>query len=74
MPEICPICKQKVPFGLPTHMMAAHGPNSAEYQRRFAEGDTENPAKGRKPPRNKSKRRKPPGQKQLKYPRLSKLS
>ena len=28
----CPICNQKVPFGLQMHLLAAHGPKRAEYQ------------------------------------------
>lgn len=56
------------------HMAAAHGPKSAEYQRRSEELAKEASSKTGRSTRGKGRRGKPPGQKQLKYPRNSKLS
>jgi hypothetical protein len=56
------------------HMVAAHGPMSAEYQRRAAELAKPAPQKPGQRVRGKKRRGKPAGQKQLKYPHNSKLS
>jgi hypothetical protein len=74
MPVICPICKQKVPFGLQLHMLAVHGPNSAQYQLRAAQWEKGMSPRGGKRSQAKGRRRKPSGKKPLKYPRRSKLS
>ena len=71
---ICPICRNKVPFGIEMHMLAAHGAKSAEYQR-----ETKRIEKALVPqPKKRSygghKRKKSGTQGQLQHPRLSKLS
>jgi hypothetical protein len=71
---ICPICKQKVPFGMQLHMLAVHGPNSAQYQQRAAQLEKGMSQKGGHRSRAKGRWRKPSGKKPLKYPRHSKLS
>ena len=71
---ICPICKQKVPFGLQLHMLAAHGPNSAQYQQRAAQVQKGMSQKSGRRSQAKGRRRKRSGKKLLKYPRHSKLS
>ena len=63
-----------MPFGLQIHMLAAHGNNSAAYEReakRISDGPAPKPKKWAKGGRNRPR----PGAKQrLKHPRLSKLS
>jgi hypothetical protein len=58
------------------HMAAAHGPRSAEYQRRSAQLKKQDPHSGdqRFRGKGKSKRAKPSSKTQLKHPRLSKMS
>lgn len=56
------------------HMIAAHGPKRAEYQRRSAELEKVSPQPGGKRSQSKGRRGKPSGKKQLKHPRHSKLS
>jgi hypothetical protein len=56
------------------HMMAVHGPNSAQYQLRAAQWEKRRPQKSAKRSQAKGGRRKPQGKKLLKYPRHSKLS
>ena len=75
MAVICPICKQKVPFGMQLHMLAVHGPNSGKYKLRAAQWEKGMSPKGGKSSKAKGRRQKPAAKKPLKkHPRHSKLS
>jgi hypothetical protein len=74
MVVICPICKQKVPFGMQLHMLAVHGPNSAKYQLRAAQWQKGMSPKGGKRSKAKGRGPKSAGKKPLKNPRHSKRS
>ena len=56
------------------HLLAVHGPNSAQYQHRAAQFEKRMPPQDEKRSQAKARRRKPYGKKLLKYPRHSKLS
>lgn len=70
----CPICQKKVPFGLPIHMLAAHGNNSAAYERETARIKADMAPKERKWTKHGGKNSQKRVKFRLKHPVHSKLS
>ena len=71
---ICPICKNPVPFGLPMHMIAAHGKNEAAYERETARIKAEQTPKAKKWSKRGGPGGKKSGRPRLKRPIHSKLA
>lgn len=65
----CPICNNKMPFGLQIHMTAAHGSESVKKQLRFAQEGNGISPKSRKGGHAKRRQGKPFGKKPPKPPR-----
>ena len=55
----CPICNNKMPFGLQIHLAAAHGSERIKQQLRSAEEGNENSANYRQQSPTKDKRSTP---------------
>ena len=66
----CPICNNKMPYGLQIHMAAAHSPDSAKRQLRAAQGMEEtSPIGGKNRPQQKKRSGRPFGKKSSQRPR-----